>query len=96
MLGLDTRDRWALSAGLGPVLMLASDYGSVALARAEAGVEFRSLGGFSALYALGYDLSLVNTGNAFPASECVTSDCPTRFESGHGQASARFALGISF
>jgi hypothetical protein len=89
--------RMRLSLGAGPSFVSGDVFGTVPMARAELGFEWR----FSdrALFSVstGYESALKTSPEPFQPALCLhSSGCPPRYEAGTGQVSTRYGIGFVF
>ena len=82
--------------GAGPAVITGGNFGAVPLLHVEGGVEFRPPAGF--YFAAAWQLvePLMTSRPDIDPAQCVTSDCPSRFNPRDPIYGLRMALGFSF
>ena len=93
---LGASGRSGLSLAAGPSLVSGDAFGTVPMARAEAGFDLRFKRRFVFFYGHGYETALKTSRLPIAASDCVVSDCPLQYRSGKGQVTSRVGLGLTF
>lgn len=93
---LGATGRSGLSLAAGPSFVSGDAFGTVPMARAEAGFDLRFKRRFVFFYGLGYETALKTSRLPIAASDCVVSDCPLQYRSGKGQVTSRVGLGLTF
>ena len=90
--------RALVSLAAGPSFVSGDVFGSVPMARAEAGFDWRFAKGAAVVsLSIGYESVLSTSRKPFEPSDCLhSSACPPFYEAGRGQVSARWGLGFSF
>jgi hypothetical protein len=94
---LTDNGRGLLSIAAGPSLVSGDAFGTVAMARAEVGFDWRFARRMIASLSMGYEWALQTSRKPFEASDCFhASNCPQYYEKGKGQVSARWGIGFTF
>ena len=82
--------------GAGPALIAGGTMGSVPLLHLEGGIEIRARSGFYLVAALQLVEPLITSRPDVDPAQCVTSDCPSRFNPSSPILGSRLGLGICF
>jgi len=82
--------------GAGPAVTLGGTFGTVPLLHLEGGVQLRSPRGFYVAAAIQLVEPLMTSRPAIDPAQCVTADCPARFNPGDPIVGMRAALGFAF
>ncbi|HXU65276.1 MAG TPA: hypothetical protein VN962_26435, partial [Polyangia bacterium] len=82
--------------GAGPALMLGGTFGTVPLLHLEGGVQLRARRGFYVAAAIQLVEPLMTSRTEIDPAQCVTADCPARFNPGDPIVGMRAALGFAF
>jgi len=89
--------RALVSLAGGPSFVSGDVFGTVRMARAEAGFGWRFARASVVSLSIGYESVLSTSRRPFEASDCVhSSPCPPYYKAGSGQVSARWGLGFTF
>jgi hypothetical protein len=89
--------RTRLSLGAGPSFVSGDVFGTVPMARAELGFQWRFADRAVFSASTGYESALRTSREPFQAALCLhSSGCPPRYEAGTGQVSTRYAIGFVF
>ena len=94
---LTSSGRTLVSLGAGPSFIAGDVYGTVPMARAETGFDYRFSKAAVFAVSLGYESALKTSRSPIEAADCIHhAPCPPRYESGTGQVSFRWQLGFTF
>jgi hypothetical protein len=89
--------RTRLSLGAGPSFVSGNVFGTVPMARAELGFEWRFTDRAMFRASTGYESALRTSREPFPAALCLqSSGCPPHYKAGSGQVSTRYGIGFVF
>lgn len=92
---LTSGGRALASLAAGPSFVSGDVFGTVRMARAEAGFDWRFAEG-AAVVSLSMGWALETSRKPIEASDCLHSSCPQFYKAGTGQVSARWGLGFTF
>jgi hypothetical protein len=86
-----------LSLAAGPSFVSGDVFGTVPMARVDAGFDWRFARPAILSFAVGYESALSTSRLPFAAGDCVlSSGCPQHYKAGTGQISTRWGLGFAF
>lgn len=87
---------WSPLVSAGPAVITGGNFGTVPLLHVEGGIELRSQGGFYFAVALQVVEPLDTSRPEIDPAQCVTSDCPSRFNPHDPIAGVRATVGFRF
>jgi len=94
---LTSSGRWRLSLAAGPSMISGDNFGTVPMARADTGLDWRLAPGKVFSLTMGYESVLSTSRMPFQASDCFhATGCPQYYKAGRGQVSARWGFGFTF
>jgi len=94
---LSESGRTRVSLGAGPSFISGDVFGTVPMARAEAGLDWRFAKAAVFSLTIGYESVLSTSRTPFAAADCYhEAPCPPHYKAGAGQVTSRWGLGFTF
>jgi hypothetical protein len=93
---LDSRGVHSLFLGAGPRYSVGGAYGTLWHGQIEVGYSLHTLGGFSLLYAIGWQTPLADRSSSIDPSTCVVKGCAPTATAGDWATNYRIGLGYAF